>query len=277
LITGVSVIAVGGGWYRCSLTYTLNGTVTAHQMRIYPKVAGIYVGTGEGAYFWGAQLEISFTASAYQKIVSGLNGEWTPGNHASQSTATSRPVLKIDANGKYYLLFDGIDDSMSTASINFTSTDKMTVFAGVTRLTSVGFQALLEHTVNPNTTDSFSYVVSTANVMRVQAKRGAGYSFSEFTQSTTPSTFVGTGLIDLSLSVAAETIIRNNGSAGAVNGASVELSGNFANAPLYIGRRAETSFPFNGRLYSLIVRGAQSTDAQITSAETYVNSKTKAY
>jgi hypothetical protein len=54
-------------------------------------------------------------------------------------------------------------------------------------------------------------------------------------------------------------------------------TGNFGNYPLYIGRRGGTSSPFNGHLYSLIIRGAQSTDAQIVSAETYVNSKTGAY
>jgi hypothetical protein len=35
------------------------------------------------------------------------------GNHASQTTATSRPLLQKDAGGRYYLSFDGVDDYLS--------------------------------------------------------------------------------------------------------------------------------------------------------------------
>jgi hypothetical protein len=34
------------------------------------------------------------------------------GNHASQSTAAARPVLRKDAAGRHYLEFDGMDDSL---------------------------------------------------------------------------------------------------------------------------------------------------------------------
>lgn len=44
-----------------------------------------------------------------------------------------------------------------------------------------------------------------------------------------------------------------------------------------IGSRGGTSLRFNGRLYSLIVRGAQSTTNEIINSERWVNTKTKAY
>jgi hypothetical protein len=65
LITSATVVAVNNGWYRCAVTYTLNGTVTTHQMRIYPYLSGIYAGTGLGTYFWGAQLEAGAFATSY--------------------------------------------------------------------------------------------------------------------------------------------------------------------------------------------------------------------
>jgi hypothetical protein len=70
--------------------------------------------------------------------------------------------------------------------------------------------------------------------------------------------------------------IRRNGVAG-TSGTGDKGTGTFGNYPLYVGRRGGTSVPFNGHLYSLIIRGAQSSDSQIASAESYVNSKTGAY
>ena len=65
LITSATATSVGNGWYRCSVRYTLNGTVTAHQMRLYPYLGGLYTGTGIGTYFWGAQAEIGATLTTY--------------------------------------------------------------------------------------------------------------------------------------------------------------------------------------------------------------------
>ena len=57
--------------------------------------------------------------------------------------------------------------------------------------------------------------------------------------------------------------VTSSGSAG---------TGNFGNYPLYIGRRGGTSFPFNGHIYSLVVRGALTAD--LAPVETYVADKT---
>ena len=48
----------------------------------------------------------------------------------------------------------------------------------------------------------------------------------------------------------------------------------YGNTPLYIGARGGSSLWFNGRLYSLIVRGAQSSANLITATERYVARKT---
>jgi hypothetical protein len=71
--------------------------------------------------------------------------------------------------------------------------------------------------------------------------------------------------------------LRINGTQ--VGSSSVDLgTGNFLAYPLYIGRRGGTSSPFNGQIYSILVRfGANLTATQITNTERYVNKKTGAY
>jgi hypothetical protein len=71
-------------------------------------------------------------------------------------------------------------------------------------------------------------------------------------------------------------ILRVNGSQVA-SSTSTQGTGNYGNYPLYLFRRGGTTFPLNGRCYGLIVRGAQSSTAQIQQGESYMNQLTKAY
>ncbi len=50
--------------------------------------------------------------------------------------------------------------------------------------------------------------------------------------------------------------------------------GNYGNYSLYVGARNNASLFFNGLLYGLIVRGAQSSAAQIISTERWMAGKT---
>jgi hypothetical protein len=103
--------------------------------------------------------------------------------------------------------------------------------------------------------------------------RGTATSFSVGGTASAPVTAVVTGFGDISGDSA---ILRVNG-AQAASITTDQGTGNYGNYPLYIGRRGGASLPFNGHLYSLVVRGAASTDSQIASVERYINGKTKAY
>jgi hypothetical protein len=195
-----------------------------------------------------------------------------PGNHAFQTTSTSRPVLKQDAGGQYYLKFDGVDDGMVTNSIDFTATDKMTVFAGVRRLgSSSGFIA--ELSANSQTIPGSMYLHSFADAKYYFRSHGtihvqvgsAAYAF--------PLTHVLTGRGDIS---GDSVTLRVNGAQVAQSTAD-QGTGKYGNYPIYIGRRGGTEGSFNGHLYSLIVRGAQTTDTRIAQTERWVNKKTGAY
>ena len=196
------------------------------------------------------------------------------GNHASQSTAAARPVLQQDGNGKYYLAFDGVDDFLSTGSINFTATDKMTVVAGVRKLSDAATASFVELSAAlPSNNGSFAIFLPPAagNFNAVFSVRGTSNASANYNIGAAPVSVVFTGQADIATDFARVSINGINGTPTATD----QGTGNFGNYPIYIGRRAGTSLPFNGRLYQLIVRGA--TTADLVRVETFVNSKTGAY
>ena len=197
-------------------------------------------------------------------------------NHAFQTTTTKRPLYQ-SAGGYSYLAFDGIDDSLVTNSINFTSTDKMTVWAGFSSTnTSIGFLYEIGDTDLANSSASgFTVrdfvdtgVIRTFNSIKAQTRFPITLANKNVIAEIID--VVKAGLVERQLRV------NNNEVAGSVLVAGND-SGNFANAALFIGQRNQTQFALNGNLYSLVIRGAQSSDAQIASTEQYVNGKTGAY
>jgi hypothetical protein len=154
----------------------------------------------------------------------------------------------------------------------------MTVFAGVRKLSDATIAVVVEFTTTSSTTaGSFALFapISAAGAGDYQFRSGGSVPGTGKTSTgfAAPVTSVITGLAD----IAGDSInMRVNGVLGTPTTLD-QGTGNYANAPLYIGRRNNTNLPFNGHLYSLIIRGAQSSDSQIASAESYVNSKTGAY
>ena len=88
-----------------------------------------------------------------------------------------------------------------------------------------------------------------------------------------PISLVLTGIADIAVKLKA---IRQN---GVLISSSAEDQGvgNFSNASLHIGRRGGTTFPFNGRLYNLFIRGAYTSDPLVAKVERYLNSKAKVF
>jgi hypothetical protein len=175
----------------------------------------------------------------------------------------------------HYLRFDGVDDAMATASIDFSASDEMSVFAGVRKLSDTAVNIIVE--LGPSTyTNSGSFVLSNFNIQGVSGPR---YSFwSRGTEGpiifadgySSPTTNVVTGLSEITSPV---TTLRVEGAqvASSVGG---QGFGNYGNYPLYIGARVGTSLYFNGNLYGLTVRGALSDDPTVAKAEKLVAKKT---
>jgi hypothetical protein len=250
--------------------------------------AGLYPGTlfaaGEqGAWYDPSDFATMFQDSAGTTPVTAVEqpvglilDKSGRGNHAIQATAASRPVLKQDASGNYYLNFDGVDDGLATGSIDFSATDKMTVWAGVHKASDAGMAILAELGVRGSVPGSLS----------ITAPDGASASYGAYLDNVTVAqrgmtTFAApvSNVLAVGFNLAAVTIAtqitpRVNGATPTLTDAGAPTSsGNFGNLPLYIARRGSALLPFNGRLYSLIVRGAASSAAQIASAERYVGAR----
>lgn len=204
-------------------------------------------------------------------------------NHAYQSTASRRPILLQDAGGHYYLELDGVNDCLVTNNIDFTSTDKISVFTGIRKLSDSSQGAIIELTNNPTVLNTGTFYINSSSLAGENYEvymRGNGIrSYYRPVTYTAPITNTVSALFNNS---GVDWAIGNKPYVNAVldqdGGASnVMTASTFSNAPIYIGRRGGSTNAFNGRIYSMIVRGAQSSEYELAFSEAYVNSKTGAY
>ncbi len=193
------------------------------------------------------------------------------GNHQTQATAAARPVLQQDAQGFYYLDFDGVDDGMNCV-VNFSATDKISWWLGIYRKNDTGQQQPFG--LGGDVTGAFYLGV------------GSGANLSRFTMDGTTSRidsvaygintkYVYSCRMDRAAPLASQVLPDVNLTSLSPS-IGTAVSGNFISANFYIGssigvRRA------NVRLYQVICRGAATGAPQFGDVKTFVNTKTGAY
>lgn len=202
-------------------------------------------------------------------------------NHAFQTVSASRPILQRNATtGAYYLAFDGVDDFLQTNSINFTATDKVSLFAGVRKL-SDATRGVLVHTgsstPSPGALGNFSLEAPSFEFKGYSATLpGASGNFdAKNSTATAPHSAVLSAKfwqsapnISSSIQLKVNNILAPNFGGGAV------LPGNFGKLPMYIGNRGGIGLPFNGHLYSLIGIGRLTTDSETIALEKHIAKNT---
>lgn len=233
----------------------------------------------QGTWFDPSDLSTVFsdTAGTTPATVGGtvarINDKSGRGNHATQATAASRPILRQSGN-LYYLEFDGTDDFLSTSAINFSGSDKVTLWAGVRNLVGTSTGSFTELTADHGGNNGgFGLMVPSGNNNNRILFGARGTVWATAPSSPTfaaPFTAIATG----QASIAEDSVIlRTNGAT--ISTSSDDLgTGNFANAALYMGRRGGASLPFNGYSYGLITRGGVTTPAIIAQIERYMANKT---
>ena len=263
-----------------SLSLGLGGIISlGGQLTLSQQVAALFSQGEQGAWYDPSDMSTMFQDSAGTTPVTAVGqpvglilDKSGRGNHAYQTTTTKRPLYQ-SAGGYSYLAFDGVDDALVTSSINFTSTAQMTVWAGlVNGTTSTNIIAELSVDGSSNN-GTFSLYANDATSI-LWARRGIS------SVALTANILVSPNKNVLTLTQMINGpfgSVRNNGVLVASSTANSSPTSSYGNYPLFIGQRGGTSLPFQGNMYSMIVRGAQSSGAQIASTESYVNSKTGAY
>jgi len=255
-----NVTTVAGGYI---LRFTGAGTVTLS-------------GTAVGAYSAGTH-SITCTAGTLTATVAGTVTQADlrlslDSAYPYQRVTTATDYADIGAPRR--IKYDGIDDFLQTASVNFSATDKMTVWAGVRKLSdaasgtivelsgsaSLNAGAFLLRGPNGASTNYGLYAIMTAGAL-------AGPSPSPFASPTTNVLVLN---VNASLAIANKVYGRVNGTTY-TNAIDIG-TGNFGNYPLYFGARAGTSIRFSGEVFSPeVIRGAESTATQIDMVERIIN------
>lgn len=272
-------------------TQSITSVATSYTLRFSGTGTVTLSGTATGTLSAGITT-FSATAGTLTLTVSGTvaNGMLTPANESfvpyqwvtTGAQSTSNPVSTVTAGydtdiTKFqpYLSFDGTDDWLATGSIDFSATDKMSVFAGMYwgALSNTGI--LLETSVNSGNNNGtfYCYVDRNFGPPRIGIRGTASSKTFDATPGIVPLTrYAMSQNMDLSTANAG---LRLNGSAVGLTASGTTSPGNFAAAQaLYIGRRAGTSLPFAGRIYSLIIRGALTNSPQLEQTERWVATKT---
>ena len=260
-------------------TQSVTTRATTHTLTFTGAGSITLSGTATGTYTAGTHL-ITTTAGSLTATVSGTVTQADlretnvgVGLPAYQAVVTS---TNYDSTGfPTYIKPNGTNQWMQTNSINFTATDKMTVWQGVRKLSDAVLFAILAEPANGAFALQATSSVTGTGYRTAQSGAAAATSSGLF---VAPITNVFTALFDATQTAAANALsIRINGAAVSPLFAGVSSISNFGNNPVYFYARGGTSVFFGGNDYGSIARGAASTAAQITNGETYINSLTKAY
>jgi hypothetical protein len=240
--TATGASCVSGRWYvvEFDLTYTSGtarfnaggGTTTITGSTGHKKY--IRQATGTNAFYFSCA-----SAGAVYSI-DNVTVRELPGNHATQSTSASRPTLQQDSNGMYYLGFDGTDDGMATPSINFTSTDAVTVFAGVRKNSDAAIGVVVELSTNSDSTNgTFTLAASVGGNTYYAQSQGTVRSVRNATGYVAPHSAV----LVAEAKISTDTLRLHVNNAAPLSSATDQGTGNFGNYPLYIGRRGNNALP----------------------------------
>jgi hypothetical protein len=157
---------------------------------------------------------------------------------------------------------------LQTASVDFSATDKMTVMAGVRKLSDAG-NIPIELGTNVGTSNGSFAIYGGINT----TASGAYFALISRGSSTIHINSAASFASPVTAVLTGTSVISTDSLAFRINGTQVgtstddQGSGNYGNYALYIGARGGSSFRFSGLIYTLIVRGATTPTSTIADFE----------
>lgn len=247
--------------------YEITFTLTAGQamVRIGGALGAIgATATTTGAYRYilpasvGGLLSITTNSiNSSSASFTGVSLKSLPGNHATQATTASKPILR-QSGALYYLEFDGVDDRLNTLQAVAQPFDRV---SGLRQLNWTLGNILLGAAMG-----DYGTLYQSDTTPRLRLYSGAA---GPRTAAATPA--IGTD------AVVTERFDGVN-SRIAVGDAAyvVENAGSVAASALTIGSRGAGTLPVNFRFYGLTMIGRALTDAETANLRSYIATKSGA-
>jgi lysophospholipase L1-like esterase len=196
------------------------------------------------------------TPGAVNSLVGKILDKSGRANHATAASTGHRPTLAVDGSGKAHLYYDGTSSlGLSTGSINLTASSKLTVFVAALKTDTAPNNILVRLNASAAQGQIDIRMDSTAVLTTLRGSTDARLQRS--LGAAVGSIQVMRFEYDLSGATVTDEIkaYRNDDPTGwAISAAGPAGSGNFGNAPLYVGNWWPGTFNYawKGRIYGLV-------------------------
>ena len=243
-------------------------------------IAGAFDLTGSGAVFPTTISGITNGICSIQDVGNG----WYRCVTTFTTATISSPQIRIHTNNGttansyagttgrgIYIYGAQLETGSSATAFQNIGTNKMTVFAGVTKLSDVA-ESIITELSSVAIVDGSFVLNSPFNASNSAARflsRGTSAAQAVSGALPAPVSFVATGNADIAGDV---VTLRLNGIQAATSSAD-QGTGNFGNYTLFLGARNNASNFFNGRLYPFFIRGAATDAGTIAQVEQYIKAR----
>ena len=217
------------------------------------------------------------TPAAVNDAVAGVTDQSGNGYHPTQPTAGYRPILRQDANGKYYLEFDGNDDHLLIDAPNMTrNIGYITMAAGakITNTAAVGAIFYASGAAGDANTRSSIRLNGANQEFGVGGRRLDSDSLMYLTTTAPTGNFSTVSYIDHANALA-EVRINKTSAVGPSAFLTAGSTSDTASNIVSVGSVATTtSSNFNGDVYSVFVVIREISAGELADLENYLYSTT---